>query len=128
EKDEEATEEETEPEVDYEAKLNEAQSELDTLKSDYTSLQSQLTELQTYKREREEADLKAKFEGKLSEEEFTQVFAEMKDSELDKVEEKLFALIGKKNFSIQSTNKTNVNKVTIVSPKEEEKPFGGFFD
>lgn len=120
-----------EPEVDYEAKFNEVNTELETLKSDYTSLQSQLAELQTYKRQREEADLKAKFEGKLSEEDFNQVFTDMKDSELDKVEEKLFALIGKKNFSIETSTKTNtsVNKINLNYQKDEQpKPYGGLIE
>lgn len=128
EKDEEADEEEVEPSVDYEAKYNDAQGKLDELEINYAKLQTQLDELQTYKRNVEETKLKDKFEGKLSDEEFTQVFTDMKDSELDKVEEKLYALIGKKNFSIQTTTKTNTNKVTILSPKEDVKPFGGFFD
>lgn len=117
-------------EEDYQAKYRETSTELDTLKIDYNTLQSELAELQSYKRQREEDDLKAKFEGKLSDEEFTQVFTEMKESGLDKVEEKLFALIGKKNFSIESTKtNTKIKKVSIVAPKEiEENPYGSIFD
>lgn len=121
---------EDESAVDYEAKFNETQSDLDALKADYTALQSQLIELQTYKRNREESDLKAKFEGKLSDDEFNQVFTDMKDSELDKVEEKLFAIIGKKNFSIEipKTN-TNVNKLNLNYQKDEQpKPYGGLIE
>lgn len=122
-------EEEVEPEVDFEAKFNELSDAHEQLKADYTSLQSELSELQTYKRQREESDLKAKFEGKLSDEEFNQVFTELKDEPLENVEEKLFALIGKKNFSIQSTKETNLNKVTVLSPKEKVyNPYGEIFD
>lgn len=111
------------PDVD-----NTLEENFTALTTEHETLKSQLDELNVYKRQREESDLKAKFEGKLSDEEFNQVFTELNEDTLEKVEEKLFALIGKKNFSIQPTQKTNVNKVTILSPKEDHKPFGGFFD
>lgn len=94
------------------------------------TLQSELTDLKSYKRTREEEDLQAKFADKLSTEEFTQVFTEMKESELDKVEEKLFALIGKKNFTV-SKPVTQVNKVVLPLPKEEDtkqSPYGNLFE
>jgi hypothetical protein len=118
----------SEAEVDYEAKFNELSNNFTSLASDYEAIKSQLESLQSYKRQREEDDLKAKFEGKLSDEEFTQVFSNMKDSDLAEVEDKLFALVGKKNFSIQSTTKEKVNKITITPHKEEEnEPYGGLF-
>lgn len=111
--------------TDFEAKFNE-------LSAEFTALQSQLDELASYKRQREESDVKAKFADKLSEEEFTQVFESMKDAEIQDVEDKLFALYGKKNFSITSTNtSTQVNKVKLALPKEEEatqSPYGGLFE
>lgn len=109
------------PEVDYEAKFNELTQSYEQLKNHYASMQTELSEQQFINRQREEADLKAKFEGKLSDEEFSQVFTDMQEMDLDKVEEKLFALIGKKNFSIESTaTKTNVNKLSIVQPKDKK--------
>lgn len=115
--------------TDFEVKFNELSTEYTSLQSEHETLKTELAELQAYKRQTEESEIKAKFEGKLSNEEFAQVFTEMKDSELDKVEEKLFALIGKKNFSIQSLTSTNSNKVTIVSPtKETYKPYGDLLD
>lgn len=102
---------------------------LERFEVDKETTKTKLDELNTYKRQREESDIKAKFEGKLSDEEFTQVFSEMKDSELDKVEDKLFALIGKKNFSISTQTKDRVNKIAIPTPKEVEyNPYGGIFD
>lgn len=107
--------------VDYEAKFNELSQSYEQLKNDYASMKTELSEQQFINRQREEADLKAKFEGKLSDEEFSQVFSDMQEMDLDKVEEKLFALIGKKNFSIESTTtKTNVNKLSIVQPKDKK--------
>ena len=114
--------------VDYEAKFNELSTVHTSLQSDFATLKTQLDELNTYKRQREESDIKAKFEGKLSDEEFTQVFTELKDSELEVVEDKIFALIGKKNFSIQSTPKSNINKVAILNRKDDEKSFNPYGD
>jgi hypothetical protein len=109
--------------IDYELKFND-------LSADIKDIQAELDVLKTYKRNREEEDLQAKFADKLSTEEFTQVFTEMKESELDKVEEKLFALIGKKNFSV-SKPVTQVNKLVLSLPKEEEviqSPYGNLFE
>ena len=85
-------------------------------KTDYTSLQSQLAELQTYKRQRNSWS-KAKFEGKLSDKNWQA--HRYADSEFDKVEEKLFALIGKKKFQLNFTTKTTVNKVNIARLKKK---------
>jgi hypothetical protein len=128
---EDAEDTESEDPVDYEAEFNSLSTQHTSLQSEFATLQSQLSELQSYKRQREESDLKAKFEGKLSDEEFTQVFSEFKDESLEKVEEKLFALIGKKNFSIQKLNNNNTNKLKIVSRKDDEKsqsPYGDIFE
>lgn len=96
-----------------------------TLTSDHEILKGQLSELQAYKRQTEESEIKAKFEGKLSDEEFSQVFSEMKESTLESIEERLFALIGKKNFEIQSTQTKDTNKIKIVA-QVVEAPVGEF--
>lgn len=109
--------------VDYEAKFN-------NLNSEFSSIQEELETLRAYKRSREESDLQSQFADKLSEDEFTQVFESMKESEMTLVEEKLFALIGKKNFST-SKPATQVNKVVLGLPKEDEtikSPYGGLFE
>lgn len=98
--------------------------------SEQSATQAKIDTLNSYKRTREEEDLQAKFADKLSAEEFTQVFTEMKELELDKVEEKLFALIGKKNFTV-SKPATQVNKVSFSLPKEEDtvhNPYGDIFE
>lgn len=93
----------------------------ETLTTDHEILKGQLEELQAYKRASQESALQAKFEGKLSDEEFTQVFTESKDEALETVEDKLFALIGKKNFSTQKPLEVNTNKIKLASQKEDEK-------
>lgn len=105
---------------DFESKFNKLSVEHETLQSNFEALQSELSELQSYKRQREEDDIKVKFEGKLSEEEFDKVFAELKDSSFEDIEKELFALIGQKNFSIQqSAEKTN--KITIPVRADGDK-------
>lgn len=116
--------------VPFEGEASAFTANVERFSVEQATLQSQLDDLSSYKRTREEEDLQAKFADKLSTEEFTQVFTEMKESELDKVEEKLFALIGKKNFSI-SKPATQVNKVSFSLPKEEDStpnPYGDIFE
>lgn len=127
EEDAEAKDVEEQPEqeevIDYEAKFNE-------LNTEFSSIQTELQELREYKRTRQEDDLKAQFADKLSEDEYSQTFSSMKDMEIEKVEEKLFALVGKKNFSATKQT-TQVNKISLALPKEDEvqkSPYGGLFE
>lgn len=125
----EETKEESE-DINFEEKFNDTVAELNDLKEQYDLAMEQIQELSAYKRKREEDDLRNKFEGRLSEEEFKQVFEECKDEGLDTVEQKLFALIGKKNFSLEanvSTGKTDKVKI-VQNTKEEYKPYGNLFD
>lgn len=74
--------------------------------------QKELDELKEYKRQREESDLKIKFEGQLSEDEFKQVFSNLKESSIEDIEKELFALVGKKNFSLSKSNE-QINKIPL---------------
>lgn len=110
--------------IDYEAKFNELQSE-------FTSLESKLEELKSYKRSREEEDMKSQFSEKLSDDEMAQVFEAMKESSMEEIEVKLFALYGKKNFSTNKTVTQTVNKVAFSLPKDDNKvdnPYGDIFE
>jgi hypothetical protein len=91
------------------------------------TLQAELKDLVEYKRTREEDDIKAKFADKLSEQEFTEVFEKMKESTIEDVEDKLFALYGKKNFTATKPV-TQVNKVSFSLPKEENEEFNPYGD
>lgn len=79
---------------------------------DYEVAQKELDELKEYKRQREESDLKFKFEGQLSEDEFKQVFSNLKESSIEDIEKELFALVGKKNFSLPKSNE-QINKIPL---------------
>ena len=120
-----ATDSEPSEQTDFEAKYIE-------LNEQFTSLQDEIKQLSDYKRQREEDDIKAKFADKLSEQEFKDVFESMKDADIQDVEDKLFALYGKKNFSISSTRTdTQLNKIKLALPKEENvefNPYGDIFD
>ncbi|MFS0643684.1 hypothetical protein [Siminovitchia sp. 179-K 8D1 HS] len=99
------------------------------LAEEYSALLEEVETLKAYKRMREENDLKDKFSKQISEEEFTQVFSEMKDSSIEDIEVKLFALVGQKNFSVKK-DKEDVNKALVFSKEEdtEESPYGDLFN
>ena len=123
-------EDSAEESVDEAEEKEDFKSKYDDLFTKFEDIQNELNELKSYKRQREEDDIKGKFADKLSEQEFEQVFSSMKDADIQDVEDKLFALYGKKNFSITSTN-SQVNKVVLASPKVEDSvqsPYGGLFD
>lgn len=118
-------EEEVVESIDYEAKFNDLTTEFEQLQSKL----SELEELKSYKRNREEMDVQAKFADKLSEEEFTQVFEAMKEASIADVEDKLFALYGKKNFSVKQSA-TQTNKAVFSLPEATESvqnPYGDIF-
>lgn len=116
--------------TNYKQKYMELLLNFDDINTELSSLKEELNELKTYKRERQELDLKSKFEGRLSEDEINQVFNIHKEDSLDIVEEKLFAMIGKKNYSLQKQTKESTNKVVISQNKNEDSnnPYGTFFE
>lgn len=117
--------------VPFEGETLEFTTNIERFEVEKAEAQTEIDKLKAFKRQREEADLKAKFEGKLSDEEFEQVFTELKDTDLAQVEEKLFALIGKKNFSVQKSSNANINKVIITASSKDEdsdNPYGDIFE
>lgn len=101
-------------------------SQFERITQEKEALEAEFNTLREYKRNREEDDIRQKFSTKLSEEELNEVFTQHKDSPIEKIEEAIFALIGKKNFSYEKKEKTvEQNKVSVVSPVEkEENPYG----
>ncbi len=116
--------------VDFQAEFSRLSESHKSLVEENLTFEKELKELRTFKRNREELDLKEQFSGKVSEEEFSQVFSEMKDSSIKEIEEKLFVLIGKKNFSLQqeSTKKVNKLNLEISKDKENDSPYGDLFN
>ncbi|WP_341323373.1 hypothetical protein NSQ62_07835 [Solibacillus sp. FSL H8-0523] len=118
--------------VPFEGAATSFASNFERIEAEKLANELQLDELRAYKRQREELDIKAKFADKLSEEEFTNVFEAMKDAEIQDVEDKLFAIYGKKNFSVVSNiPNAEVNKVALPLSKEENvvpTPYGGLFE
>lgn len=101
------------------------QAEYEELKTQFEALKSEIAELRKYKRTREEDDIRQKFSTQVAEEEMNEIFASNKDASIESIESQIFALIGKKNFSLNDKEKPKQNKVPIVSPKEsEENPYG----
>lgn len=107
------------------------EEEYSTLKANFEALEAKVTELSTYKRNRELGDLKDKFSAQISEQELNTVFEANPDTPIENLEVEIFALIGKKNYSLDPKPKQN-NKVTVVSPKvtneASQNPYGDIFN
>lgn len=114
--------------TDGETTFSITEEEYNTLKTNFEALEVEVAELRSYKRNRELEDLQNKFSAQVSEQELKQVIEKNPDATIEKLEIEIFALIGKKNYSLES--KTKRNKVSIVSPKveNESNPYGDIFN
>lgn len=111
-----------------EATFSVSVEEHNTLKANFEALETELTDLRNYKRTRELGDLQGRFSSQISEKEITAIFEANLETPIEKLELEIFALIGKKNFSLDS--KQEQNKVSVVSPKvsnQEANPYGDIF-
>lgn len=101
----------------------------DKFESIKSTLTTELEALKEYKRTREEQDLRSQFDGQLTEDELNVVFEENQDSTLEEIETKVYALIGKKNFSRTETKPAN--KIGLDLNKEvktdADEPYNGLF-
>ena len=114
------------------------QKEFEDYKLNYSTPNNEVEELKSFKenvlveqRKQAEDDLFGKFEKQLSTiEEFTQLKENAKDFTIENLEEKLFALLGKKNASFSFKPKDNsVVKVPFETNEinEQEELYGGLF-
>ena len=99
---------------------------------EFAQLEKKISELKAYKRNREEQDVQAKFDGQLSKDEIEKVFADMKDKPVEEIEIKLFALVGQKSFSKKKkTVDADIVSAPVLANFQEEKkdsPYGNLFD
>ena len=105
-----------------------SEDEFNSLKANFEALNTEVTELREYKRSRELSDLKDKFSMQVSEQEINALFEVNIESSIEKLELEIYALIGKKNFSLEG--KQSTNKIAVVSPKTEKveyNPYGDIF-
>ena len=105
-----------------------SEEEFNALKANFEAVNAEVAELREYKRSRELNDLKDKFSTQVSEQEVNSLFEANKETSIEKLELEIYALIGKKNFSLEG--KQSTNKVTVVSPvadKAEYNPYGDIF-
>lgn len=96
--------------------------------AEFESVKSELSELREYKRATLEAELSAKFEDQLSPSEMKEVFEKSKENSIDSIEKELFALVGKKNFTV---NKEVMPKTIGIDYAKETKSsgaYGGLFE
>lgn len=113
-----------------ELQINEFEVKFNDLSEQYKSIQSELEELRAFKRETLEKELSDKFEGQLDSKEISDVFENSKGKSIDEIQIELFALVGKKNFSIQKETTKEV-KIAVAVEKDSQKsndPYNGFFE
>lgn len=114
-----------------EAKFNTLKSEKDEVDSSFQSLNEEVVELRTFKetrvaedRENAENAIFESFSEQLSKEDIDSVKEESSKFTLEEIEFKLFALVGKKNFSKKDKAK-DTNKMTIHKDEQEDDNYGG---
>lgn len=111
-------------------------TEFENYKKDYSTPNSEVEELQTFKqkrldddRENEETELFSKFEDELSSmEEYKTIKEHAKDFSIEALEDKLYALLGKKNakFSIKKKDNASIKiPVDMQDDSNNEDPYGG---
>lgn len=106
-----------------------SEDEFNTLKANFEALETEVSELRNYKRTRELGDLQGRFSNQVSEKEISAIFEANSNSSIEELELKIFALIGQKNFSLDTKQETN--KVAVVTPKASTNvvnPYGAFFE
>jgi len=96
------------------------------LNSQIETLSTEVNSLKAYKRQREEQDLRDKFSHQVSEDEFKQLFSE--EVSLEEIETKIYALIGKKNFSLSEEKPSNKIAIKVNKDVKKDNPYADFFN
>jgi hypothetical protein len=120
-----------EPTVDVEA----LQARIQELESDNEQLTTEVEGLREFKLNVEKADHEAKAQKLFSDFQLTEVDVEGLDIHafsIDEIEEKCFAILGRKMASKKNFSKSNEGNIRINIQSEdnqnEEQPYGGLFD
>lgn len=115
---------------ELQTKFNTLEGEKNEVDEKFQSLNDEVTELRTFKEsklteERESAEeaLFESFSEQLSKEDIESVKSEASNFTLEEIEFKLYALVGKKNFSKKTTTK-EPNKVIIHKDEPEDDGYG----
>lgn len=104
-----------------ETSLQELQAEHDTLKTEYAEVSAEYSAKLQSEREQAEEEIFATFAKELTEDEMSEVKAKKDEMELEDIQDKLFALVGKKKAQFNFT-KAKANKVITIAETEPEKP------
>ena len=126
-----------EPEVDYQARIEElemalanAARELEQMREENERLAAFETEVLTERRQEAEEALFAQFTALEGYEGYTELREKAREFSLEDLELKLFALLGKKNFSVSNKPKSKgAAKLAVeATPTETKSYYGGRFD
>lgn len=116
-------------EIDYQEKFNSVSSELEELKKSFVLLENERNELLEFKQNIEKIELSNKQNellDKFSMLEGFEGFSELKDNinnySLEELENQLFALLGKKNFSANMKKQTKKPNETVKVSVFEKQP------
>jgi hypothetical protein len=104
----------------------EEHSILDSDYSDYTELKQFKEDTLSSKRDSDEKELFNKFEEDLSSmDEYSNLKEKAKEYSIEQLNEKLYALLGKKNATFSVNKKQNNTKIPVGAFSDEEDPYGG---
>lgn len=126
-----------EPEVDYQERIEElemalanATRELEQMREENERLAAFETEVLTERRQEAEEALFAQFTALEGYEGYTELREKAREFSLEDLELKLFALLGKKNFSVSNKPKSKgAAKLAVeATPTETKSYYGGRFD
>ena len=129
--------EDSEPEVDYQARIEElemalaeATRELEAVKAENARLAEFEATVKTEQRKEQEEALFAQFASLEGFEGYAELVENAKQYSIEDLETKLFALLGKKNFSMASRPKKQGSaKLSVGTPTTEARTYyGGRFD
>lgn len=103
-------------------KVEDLENEVKNLAEERDTLRDEIRDVREAEAERERYEVASTFSTQLSKEEIQKVLDESKELTAKDVENKLFALLGKKNYAIQKSD-TVANIKIPTSKKEDSNPF-----
>lgn len=113
-----------------ETKFNELKGEKDEVDASFQSLNEEVVELRNFKeskvseeRTNAENEIFESFSDQLSKEDIESIKSESSKFTLEEIEFKLFALVGKKNFT-KATKTKEVNKIIVHKDEQEDDGYG----
>lgn len=113
--------------IQFEAKFNEATASLEALENELSELRSYKQNSENEKRIAKENELLERFRDLEGVEEFDRLFENKRDYEIDVLEEKCYAIRGKKESVSRFALESKSPKFKVVKAETSKEPYGGLF-